>query len=92
MMDDKSFVQMEAIIQSMTLKERQFPALINGSRKKRIAAGSGNKIQDVNKLLKQFTQMQKMMKRFKGDKMMKKMAQLKGQLPPELLDNLPDDD
>ena len=92
MMDDKSFVQMEAIIQSMTLKERQFPALINGSRKKRIASGSGNKIQDVNKLLKQFTQMQKMMKRFKGDKMMKKMAQLKGQLPPELLDNLPDDD
>ena len=89
MMDDKLIVSMEAIIQSMTLKERHFPALINGSRKRRIADGSGTQIQDVNKLLKQFTQMQKMMKRMKGDKMMKKMKQLGGQLPADLLNQIP---
>lgn len=93
MMDDKLIVKMEAIIFSMTLKERRFPALLNGSRKKRIANGSGTNIQDVNKLLKQFTQMQKMLKRFKGNKMAKRMKQLdqfKDQLPPELLSQLPD--
>ena len=47
----------------MTPQERAFPAVIKGSRKKRIAAGSGTQVQDVNKLLKQFTQMQKMMKK-----------------------------
>ncbi len=57
--DDKMFKQMEAIINSMTMKERQRPELIKGSRKKRIAAGSGTQVQDVNRLLKQFTQMQK---------------------------------
>lgn len=91
MMDDKTFVQMEAMILSMTLQERQFPAVISGSRKKRIANGSGTNIQDVNKLLKLFTQMQKTLKRFKGDKMMKQMKALKGQLPPDLLGKLPDD-
>lgn len=91
MMDDSMFVKMEAIINSMTLKERRFPALLNGSRKRRIATGSGTDIQDVNKLLKQFTQMQKMLKRFKGDKMAKKLKQLKGQLPPDMLNKLPDD-
>ncbi len=91
MMDDKLLVRMEAIIQSMTPKERYFPALINGSRKRRIANGSGTTLQDVNKLLKLFTQMQKTLKRFKGDKMMKKMGQMQGQLPPELLDKLPKD-
>lgn len=55
--------QMQAILCSMTRKERQFPDLIQGSRKRRIAAGSGTQIQDVNRLLKQFNQMQKMMKR-----------------------------
>lgn len=85
MVDDKMFVQMEAIINSMTIKERQFPALINGSRKKRIANGSGTTLQDVNKLMKQFTQMQKMLKRFKGDKMMKKMKTIQSQLPPGML-------
>lgn len=93
MLDDKQIKQMEAIIFSMTLKERRFPALINGSRKKRIALGSGTTPQDVNKLLKQFTQMQKMLKKFKGNKMAKRMKQLeemKGQLPPELLDQLPE--
>jgi signal recognition particle subunit SRP54 len=61
--DDHSFVQIEAIILSMTPEERDKPAIINGSRRKRIAAGSGTTVQDVNRLLKQFTDMQKMMKR-----------------------------
>ena len=81
----------EAVILSMTVQERRTPRLLRGSRLKRIANGSGVQVRDVNALLKQFNQMQKMMKRFKGNKMMKKMAQLKGQLPPELLDNLPED-
>lgn len=91
MMDDKQFKRMEAIIYSMTLKERSFPALISGSRKRRIASGSGTDIQDVNRLLKQFTQMQKMLKRFKGDKMKKQLKNLKGKIPPDLLDKFPSD-
>lgn len=62
--DDRAFVKIEAMILSMTLEERQKPAIINGSRRKRIAMGSGTTIQDVNRLLKQFSEMQKMMKRF----------------------------
>ena len=58
-----NFGQFEAIINSMTPKERRYPDLISGSRKKRVAAGSGTQIQDVNRLLKQFKQMQKMMKK-----------------------------
>ncbi|MFA6234959.1 MAG: signal recognition particle protein [Bacteroidota bacterium] len=61
--DDRSFVKIEAMIQSMTAEERQKPVIINGSRRKRIADGSGTTVQDVNRLLKQFTDMQKMMKR-----------------------------
>lgn len=93
MMDDKVIVQMEAIIMSMTQKERRFPALINGSRKQRIAKGSGTTIQDISKLLKQFEQMQKMLKKFSGNKMekrMKQLSQFRDQLPPELLAQLPD--
>jgi signal recognition particle subunit SRP54 len=90
-MDDKLFVKMEALIQSMTLKEREFPGLISGSRKCRIIMGSGTNIQDLNKLLKQFAQMQKMLKRFKGGKMLQKFNQIKGQLPPDLLAKLPKD-
>ena len=60
--DDKQLVKVESIIQSMTLQERSNPKILNGSRRKRIARGSGNSIQDVNKLLKQFEQMQQMMK------------------------------
>ena len=60
--EDKKFKKFEAIVLSMTNKERNSPDLINGSRRKRIAAGSGNSIQDVNALLKQFAQMRKMMK------------------------------
>ena len=61
--DDSSFVKIEAMILSMTREERQKPAIINGSRRKRIADGSGTTVQDVNRLLKQFGEMQKMMKR-----------------------------
>ena len=61
--DDSSFVKIEAMILSMTREERQKPAIINGSRRKRIADGSGTTVQDVTRLLKQFGEMQKMMKR-----------------------------
>ena len=64
-MDDAELVKLEAIINSMTLQERRFPALIKGSRKRRIATGSGTRVQDVNRLLKQLAQMQKMMKRMR---------------------------
>ena len=76
--DDKQFVHMEAIIQSMTPKERARPDLIKGSRKRRIAAGSGRTVQEVNRLLKQFTQMQKMMKKMKGGGLKKMMRGLGG--------------
>lgn len=72
--DDKQLVRVEAIIQSMTLQERRNPKVLNGSRRKRIAKGSGNTIQDVNRLIKQFGEMQKMIQMFKskgGKKMMK---------------------
>jgi signal recognition particle subunit SRP54 len=82
-MGDKTFNQMEAIINSMTVKERIRPEIIKGSRKKRIAAGSGTTVQEINKLLKQFTQMQKMMKKMKGKGgMMKMMRGMKNMMPP----------
>lgn len=82
-MDDKITIQMEAMINSMTPGERQKPELIKGSRKRRIAAGSGTQIQDVNKLLKQFTQMQKMMKKMSGKGGLKKMMRsMQGMMPP----------
>lgn len=62
--DEKELAQTEAIIRSMTRAERRDPSIINGSRRKRIALGSGTKVQSVNKLLKQFTEAKKMMKRF----------------------------
>ncbi|MFP4521382.1 MAG: signal recognition particle protein [Fibrobacterota bacterium] len=62
--DDNSLVKVEAIINSMTKQERNKPGIINGSRRKRIANGSGTQVQDVNKLLKQFDSMKKMMKKF----------------------------
>ena len=81
-MDDKLTVRMEAIISSMTPKERAHPDLIKGSRKGRIAAGSGMQVQDVNKLLKQFTEMQRMMKKMSGKGGMRKMmGQMKNMLP-----------
>lgn len=60
--DDKQLVKVESIIQSMTKEERRNPKILNGSRRKRIARGSGNTIQDVNRLIKQFNEMQKMIK------------------------------
>ena len=84
--NDKEFRRMEAIINSMTLKERQRPEIIKGSRKRRIAAGSGVEVQDVNRLLKQFTQMQKMMKQFKKKGGMAKMMRaMKGRMPPGMM-------
>jgi signal recognition particle subunit SRP54 len=82
--NDKEFKRLEAIINSMTPHERRFPDLIKGSRKRRIAEGSGTQVQDVNRLLKQFTQMQKMMKKMSGGGMAKMMRSLKGRLPPGL--------
>jgi signal recognition particle subunit SRP54 len=82
--DDRQTRHMIAIINSMTPKERQFPDVIRGSRKKRIAAGSGTNIQAVNRMLKQFGQMQKMMKKFgKGGMggMMRKLSKLQGRMP-----------
>ncbi len=67
--DDKSLVRVEAIIQSMTIEERRKPHVINGNRRRRIAFGSGTSVQEVNKVLKQFTEMQKMMKSFSKGKM-----------------------
>ena len=82
-LDDKVTIRMEAIINSMTPKEKAFPDMIKGSRKKRIAMGSGTEIQDVNRMLKQFKQMQKMMKKMKGKGgMMKMMRGMKGMMPP----------
>lgn len=66
--DDDAFKGVEALIQSMTPKERQNPLILNSSRKKRICAGSGRNIQDLNKLLQQFDQMKKMMKKMSGMK------------------------
>jgi len=81
--NDREFVKLGAIIDSMTRKERINPGIVNGSRKKRIAAGSGTQIQDINKLLKQFKQMQKMMKKFASKGGMAKMLRgMGGRLPP----------
>jgi len=79
-MDDKPVKRMQAMVYSMTQKERKYPKVINGSRKKRIAAGSGTSIQELNQMLKQFTQMQKMMKKMKGNKGKRMMAQMASRL------------
>ncbi|MGH8120269.1 MAG: signal recognition particle protein, partial [Gammaproteobacteria bacterium] len=79
---EKEFVRFEAIINSMTVAEQRNPDVLNGSRKKRIAGGSGTQIQDVNRLLKQFHLMQKMMKRLSGKDGMKKFLRgMGGKLP-----------
>ena len=82
--DEKAFDRFRAIIYSMTKEERAHPEIINPSRKRRIAAGCGRKVEDVNKLLAQFKQMQKMVKQIgggKGPKMSKKMRRLMAQNP-----------
>ena len=76
--DEDAFKGIEAIIQSMTPKERSQPKLLNHSRKKRIALGSGSKVEDVNRLIKQFEQMQKMMKMVQKGGASKLMQMMKG--------------
>ena len=78
MMDDSQVHRMKAIINSMTAHERSFPAIIKGSRRRRIAAGSGTQVQDVNRLLKQHLQMQKMMKKMSKGGMGKMLRGMKG--------------
>lgn len=75
--DERKLDRVEAIIKSMTKKEREKPSIIDASRKRRIAAGSGNQVSDVNQLLKQFEQMQKMMKQFSGGMGMRKFKKKK---------------
>ncbi|OUV62319.1 MAG: signal recognition particle protein [Gammaproteobacteria bacterium TMED119] len=83
--NDKSITHMVAIIDSMTAKERRYPDLIKASRKQRIAAGSGMQVQDVNRLLKQHTQMSKMMKKFSKKGGMKNfMRSMQGKMPPNM--------
>ncbi|MBL7480897.1 signal recognition particle protein [Legionella bononiensis] len=88
--NDKAMAQTVAIINSMTPKERRIPKIIVGSRKKRIAMGSGTQIQDVNRLLKQFEQMQKMMKKFSKPGGMQKMMRGLGGMAG-MKDMFPDD-
>lgn len=84
-LNDKQFVQLEAIIHSMTRAERRDPTLIDNSRKRRISQGSGTLPQDVNRLLKQFKHMQKAMKKFgKGEGLPNMMGGMGGNLPPGL--------
>ena len=77
-MDEKAMAHTEAIILSMTPKERENPSIIGASRKKRIAAGAGVKVEDVNKLLKSFEQMRSLIRQFSGPGMGKKMKRMKG--------------
>jgi signal recognition particle subunit SRP54 len=79
-MDIKQFSRMEAMISSMTPEERRRPELIQGSRKRRITTGSGTHVQDLNRLLKQHKQMQKMMKKMKGGGMQKMMRGMGGMM------------
>lgn len=81
-MGDDQIKRTIAIVNSMTPQERRFPDVIRASRKRRIAAGSGTQVQDVNRLLKQFTQMQKMMKKFSKGGMAKMMRGMGGRMPP----------
>ena len=84
MPDDSQVHRMKAIINSMTPQERTHPAIIKGSRRRRIAAGSGTQVQDVNRLLKQHLQMQKMMKKMSKGGMAKMMRGMKGKGPAGL--------
>ncbi len=90
--DDSQFRRMEAIINSMTPRERLNPELLNGSRKRRITQGSGTQIQDLNRLLKQHKQMQKMMKKMKGGgmaNMMRGLGGMQGKMGPGGMPGMP---
>lgn len=80
--NDREITRMIAIIQSMTSKERKFPDIIKGSRKRRIAAGCGLQVQDVNRLMKQHQQMRKMMKKMSKGGMAAMMRGMKAKMPP----------
>lgn len=84
--DEKVFHKIEAIILSMTKQERENPQVLNGMRRRRIANGSGSSIQEVNRLIKQFDDMKKMMKNLTGGKMKNLMKGLK--LPPEMMNKM----
>ena len=79
--DDRSIARLEGIINSMTAQERRYPDLLKASRKRRIAAGAGVPVQEINKLLTQFEQMQKMMKMMAKGGMAKMMRSMKGMMP-----------
>ena len=79
--NEKRIKHIEAIIQSMTMEERRNPKIIGASRKVRISKGSGTRVQDVNQLLKQFEDMQKMMKQFSGGKQQKMLKKLRRGMP-----------
>ena len=74
--DEKAMARTAAIIQSMTPYERENPSVLNSSRKRRIALGSGVKVEDINKLLKQFDMMNQMMRQFSGPGAAKKMKRM----------------
>lgn len=80
--DDRAVKRQVAIVDSMTPKERRQPAVIDGSRRRRIAAGAGVQVQDVNRLLKQFDEMRRVMKRMKAGGMKGLMRSLGGRMPP----------
>ena len=82
--DNDSFKGIESIIYSMTAEERSNPTLLNGSRKKRIAQGSGTNVQEINQLIKQFNQMSKMMKMMQGGGKAKMMQMMQGNNMPKL--------
>jgi signal recognition particle subunit SRP54 len=79
--DEKSFTRVEAIITSMTTEERRFPHILNGSRRERIAMGSGTTVQEVNRLIKQFSEMQKMMKKLSQGKGSRQMRDMMKNMP-----------
>jgi signal recognition particle subunit SRP54 len=83
--DEKAIVRMQAILDSMTRKERDFPQIISGARKKRIAKGSGTSVQEINRLLKQYLAMKKMMKSFSKGLGARKFGKMMKGLPPEFL-------
>jgi signal recognition particle subunit SRP54 len=83
--DEKSIVRMEAILDSMTRKERTYPQIINGARKKRIAKGSGTTVQEINRLLKQYLAMKKMMRTFSKGFGARRFGKMVKGLPPEFL-------
>ncbi|HEX6159801.1 MAG TPA: signal recognition particle protein [Thermoanaerobaculia bacterium] len=83
--DEKAIVRMQAILDSMTAKEREYPQILNGHRKKRIAKGSGTSVQEINRLLKNYLQMKKMMKTFSKGFGARKFGKMMKGLPPEFL-------